>query len=95
LLTRCTLRPELLAAGRLRDAAGAAARAAGAGSGAEAVAAGVALVRVGRASLALRVRLGPEVNRPAAFLPPSVRARRRSSAASRLDVLAMTARRME
>jgi hypothetical protein len=57
--------------------------------------AGGASVRVGRASSAVRTRLAPEVKRPAAFLPPVVRALRRSSAASRLDVLAMSARRME
>jgi hypothetical protein len=56
---------------------------------------GAAAVRVGRASSTERTRLGPDVNRLAAFLPPLVRALRRSKAASRLDVLAMSARRME
>jgi hypothetical protein len=54
-----------------------------------------ATVRLGRASLAVRTRLGPDVKRLVAFLPPLVSALRRSSAASRLEVLAMSARRME
>jgi len=57
--------------------------------------AAAAEVRVGRASSSERTRLLPEVNRLAAFLPPLVRALRRSRAASRLDVLAMSARRMD
>ena len=83
-------------AARLRlGVAGAAARA-GAGLGAVgADSTAAAAVRVGRASSNERTRLGPEVNRLAAFLPPLVRALRRSRAASRLDVLAMSARRME
>jgi hypothetical protein len=64
----------------------------GAGALAGAVA---ATVRLGRASLAVRTRLGPDVKRLVAFLPPLVSALRRSSAASRLEVLAMSARRME
>ena len=58
-------------------------------------AAGAEVVRVGRASEAVRTRLEPDVKRLAAFLPPLVSARRRSSAASRLEVLAMSARRMD
>jgi hypothetical protein len=54
-----------------------------------------ATVRLGRASLAVRTRLDPDVKRLVAFLPPLVSALRRSSAASRLEVLAMSARRME
>jgi len=69
-------------------------RGAGATTGSVVVTAGAAstTVRLGRASLAERTRLGADVKRLAAFLPPVVRALRRSSAASRLDVLAMTAR---
>ena len=73
----------------------------GVGAGAVAAAteaaglAAAAEVRVGRASSSERTRLLPEVNRLAAFLPPLVRALRRSRAASRLDVLAMSARRMD
>jgi hypothetical protein len=52
------------------------------------------VVRLGRASLAVRTRPDPDVKRLAAFLPALVSARRRSSAASRLEVLAMSARRM-
>lgn len=51
-----------------------------------------ALVRLGRESDAVRTRPGDELKRPAAFLPPLVRALRRSRAASRLDVLAISAR---
>jgi hypothetical protein len=57
--------------------------------------AAAAAVRVGRASSIERTRIVPELNRLAAFLPPLVRALRRSRAAARLDVLAMSARRME
>jgi len=52
-------------------------------------------VREGRASLAERTLMGAELNRPSAFLPPLVRALRRSSAASRLDALAITTREVE
>ena len=53
-----------------------------------------ALVRVGRASAAPRTRVGPEEYRPADFLPPLVRALRRSRAASRLDGLAISVRKV-
>jgi len=92
--------PESLLAGRERSAlregrlgregrlaAVLAGAAAGVGAGAAAV-----LVRVGRASDAERTLLGPVLYRPATFLPPVVRALRRSRAASRLDVLAISAR---
>jgi len=39
-----------------------------------------------------RTRMGAELNRPSAFLPPLVSALRRSRAASRLDVWAITTR---
>ena len=50
------------------------------------------VVRLGRESEAVRTRPGDELNRPAAFLPPLVRALRRSRAASRLELLAISAR---
>ena len=87
---------------RLADGDGTARLRLGVGTGALAAAAteadglaAAAEVRVGRASSSERTRLLPEVNRLAAFLPPLVRALRRSRAASRLDVLAMSARRMD
>jgi hypothetical protein len=52
-------------------------------------------VRAGRASATERTLMGAELKRPSAFLPPLVRALRRSSAASRLDVLAITTREVE
>jgi len=52
-------------------------------------------VRVARASAAVRTRTGAELKRPSAFLPPLVSALRRSRAASRLVVLAMSARKMK
>ena len=51
-----------------------------------------ASLRLRRASACVRVRLGVERKRPSAFLPPLVSALRRSRAASRLDVLAITTR---
>lgn len=54
-------------------------------------AATVISVRVARASAALRTRTGVDMYRLSAFLPALVRALRRSRAASRLDVLAMSA----
>jgi len=55
----------------------------------------VGSVRAGRASAAERTLIGAELKRPSAFFPPLVRALRRSSAASRLDVLAITTREIE
>ncbi|MFO0004572.1 MAG: hypothetical protein ACK559_25935, partial [bacterium] len=67
---------------------------AGVGTGADADAMAPS-VRAGRASAAERTRMGAELKRPSAFFPPLVRALRRSSAASRLDVLAITTREVE
>ena len=77
--------------------AGAAATATGAGLAGAGVAgaAGSGSVRVARASAAVRTRTGAELKRPSAFLPPLVSALRRSRAASRLVVLAMSARKMK
>ena len=59
-------------------------------AGATASAEGVTSVCVGWASVALRTRFFPQA--AAAFLPEVVRALRRSSASSRLESLAMSAR---
>ena len=58
----------------------------------EAAAIGSALVRVLRASPADRTRFAPADTATDAFLPAVVRALRRSSASSRLESLAMSAR---
>ena len=89
------VRLEPVGAARLRWEAAPRAFTAGAALATDAGASIAGAVRVGRASSTERTRLGPEVNRLAAFLPPLVRALRRSRAASRLDELAMSARRME
>ena len=76
-----------------RDARGRGVGAGGAWGGATVAAgAGATSVREGRASAAVRTRMGAERKRPSAFLPPLVSALRRSRAASRLDVLAITTR---
>ena len=66
--------------------------AAAAGATATGAAASAALVRVGRASEAVRTRLALPPAAADAFLPAVVSALRRSSASSRLESLAMSAR---
>jgi hypothetical protein len=92
---RCPLAPGLVrereGTARALDPLEVGAEVVAAGASGEGAAAGGS-VRVALASAALRTRTGVDMYRLSAFFPAVVRALRRSRAASRLDVLAMSAR---